>query len=94
MSGAFDEGELDHLPDDKARRLRRMFNFTPPLDPLDRDEWPYEYVPGEAWPIDGQLPVEMEELPEVRGRDSTDETLSKHEGDGGLDRRLSPTERP
>lgn len=60
---AFSEAELEHLDPEKADRLRRMFDYTPPLEPLEIGEWPYEHVPGEFRSIVDEPPVALENAP-------------------------------
>lgn len=58
-SGAFGPGELDHLDPEDAERLRELFDLENWPDPLDDG---LDHPPGDARPIDGPLPIELEKL--------------------------------
>lgn len=62
MSGAFAVGELDHLPPAKRRRLLDLFDVEQWPDPLEDG---LEHSPGEARPIEGPLPIALEDVDEV-----------------------------
>lgn len=60
MSAPISRDDLSHLPREKARRLREMFDVDRWPDPADDG---LDHAPGEARPIDNNPPWAIEDAP-------------------------------